>query len=836
MQLRNIKAVPHANGNRVDLSWLVPQPGRVDYVRVMRGKSTYPRSYTADPAAGNQWVADIENKILFSTDTVVKDELDKHTLPSALIDQFLCNHIALPAHTRVSVTQSGQQWQLEYGSQIYIIVDGGSSLNVYGVHTLTDIGLRAETVYYYTLFPYQGEPGKPGEFLLHRDNRVSVMATGTYDFAGQIMRLLPAIYHRYDTGQLRAFLELPGGQLDQLYSFACASLNLHDIDRVDGKFLPLLAQWIGWTIDTYELDIGARRGELKKVPALYETVGVIPAVEAAIAKFIGGWESRTKEFCHNVFLSNQPERLNFYMCTRKPSGQWRESQEVFSMDEAYDGRPAAAVDDAGTLYLFYHTHRNKRWDIWYKTREKIHDGTPDETWQWTSSRPFTCSGNIDKYPAAVYRSGDLWVFWSCYNQTLRTWEIRCRKGSRDQWLDMDLPGESGNPRKSPCAVVDGLDRLWLFWLGKTNGTWRLRYNRHDGSAWQDEAVDFPECNGEVPRVENDLFVLHEPGQEKDGGKITLFWSQKQQLEDRRGRWQIAWRRKTGTLSLEDGWGAVGQLDKVPVSQVVGDIDYDDVEPSAFVDDSGETRFFWVSNRSGRNWAICSVNFMDINSRGHLETAEIVTGNPYSRRAPLPFMLDGNLALVYRSNRSVTYQSERYKATTTTDFRYAGSLSMDTRNQARNARRGMYDDFQTYTYDTGAGGEPTNNDWYARDAIGLYLKPPDIEDARSLTDKQEVIKDILARFLPIQSRAVFILEPPIYGEKVFTCVDQFFDAQLTEIYPPVNHDYFDKAQGWTWIRSWSPEHSGHNSVDFYVSPVTTRYRTIHTALKDGEEDE
>ena len=47
-------------------------------------------------------------------------------------------------------------------------------------------------------------------------------------------------------GQLRRFLDLPGGQLDQLYSFAKALLDLYNLDKADGRLLPLLAYWIGW--------------------------------------------------------------------------------------------------------------------------------------------------------------------------------------------------------------------------------------------------------------------------------------------------------------------------------------------------------------------------------------------------------------------------------------------------------------------------------------------------------------------------------------------------------------------------------------------------------------
>jgi hypothetical protein len=42
-------------------------------------------------------------------------------------------------------------------------------------------------------------------------------------------------------GELRRFLDLPGSQLDQIYSLARAALNLVDVDRLEGALLPLLA-------------------------------------------------------------------------------------------------------------------------------------------------------------------------------------------------------------------------------------------------------------------------------------------------------------------------------------------------------------------------------------------------------------------------------------------------------------------------------------------------------------------------------------------------------------------------------------------------------------------
>ena len=78
-----------------------------------------------------------------------------------------------------------------------------------------------------------------------------------------------------DPGQLRGFLDLPGGELDRLYSLNRAALLLTNLDRVDGRLLPLLAQWIGWRTD-YSLPVGAQRNEIRFAPRIYRTVGCGP--------------------------------------------------------------------------------------------------------------------------------------------------------------------------------------------------------------------------------------------------------------------------------------------------------------------------------------------------------------------------------------------------------------------------------------------------------------------------------------------------------------------------------------------------------------------------------
>lgn len=857
LRLESIKAVPHPAGNRVDLRWFNPEPHIFPGVRVMRREATYPTS----PGINKDKVADVESTPLFPINSSFENDLDNKFLSTQLTNAFVARQIVLSPQAVVSVKKPGNRWLITDGERMYLIVKVSGALDVYplDVSSAADEGLRAEVVYYYAFFPYKKDStALTGRIYIYdHKNRVSAMATGPYDFAGQMHRMLPTVYHRYDTvlppeksrgkvseedmkrGQLRRFLDLPGSQLDQLYSFAAAALDFQNIHRVDGKLLPLLAQWIGWDTD-YNLELAAQRIELGNAPAMYQTTGTIPNIEAAVVKCISGWKTGTKEFVHNIFLSNRPEQLNLWLCRRNSESQkWEEPDDVFSLDFAYEGRPAAARDAGGTLWLFYHTRRNDRWDIWYKTYERL---------EWAPSRPFTGSGNIDKYPNAALQGQTLWVFWSSYNETDKTWSINFRKRVHGEWTEINSPAEdrvpgTGNQRKNPCPVVDHNNRLWLFWLEKQGNRWLLKYNRHNGSGWEGPSVDFPPDRGKDPRVEKDLFVyFHSKGTTY---WLQLFWTRKRAVEsDGRHHWcrEIVSRRKLGVTSLPGGWGNIKPLPGESAEAV-----YDDCEPAAVVNGNNETEFFWTSNRTG-SWSTWRFNIgqKTIDSID-LDTAEMLINNPYSQRAPLPLLLEGEVSVLYRSNRGISYKSDVYGATVTTDFRWSGCTTLDTRNKIKTGlgKWQKYGDFLTYTYDTGKNGKPTNFDRYARDTIGLYLTP-DTDDQQLIMKNRELIRGVLKRFLPIQIRPTFIISPPLYKELIYTydflkedsenprhIKELFFDGTIPEVCPRVSDGFEgDTAEGWVWIHTWSADYPDHFTVNFKTSPIHTNFRTWHKALKAG----
>lgn len=767
MLLQDVTATPHPSGNRIDLTWTSTEPCTV---QVVRREGTHPtlNAKGADP-----------------------------TLPVFGVVISKADNLKYVANTKPN----------------------GETVHCY---TLEDSNLRAETVYYYTLFP--GDEVNPQTYHFDKSYRITAMATAPNDTAGQMYELLPGIYHRYDTvvpatqaegmpaadmlkGQLRRFLDIPGGQLDWLYSYARALLNLHDLDKVDGLLLPLLAQWIGWETDNRQ-EIDTQRNEIRYAPDLYKTIGIIPTVESTIKRVIG-WESRTKEFIHNVFLSNRPERLNLWVYQRGQGGVWMATEEPLSLDFAYDGRPAAVFDGTGTLWLFYHTLRSGQWEIWHKTCNKNRE--------WTPSQPLHYRWSMDdKYPSAALQGQKMWVFWSSYDRQNDKWRINYFTQTNGQLEDIATFGDPNKEKRWPCSAADNSGGLWLFWLERSGEQWQMKYNRHDGTAWQlKNDADFPIDGTAEPRVESPPFVMFDVSNQAP--VIRIFWSR----TTPESGWQVSYRIKQGLDPAVSDWGPVGSLKKPP------DARYQDREPVG-LRGGNELELFWSSNRGG-SWSIWSAKWdATANDWG---TAANITGKVYSHRDPLAVSTDSGTLLFFHSNESLVYKSTAYIATETPDARYAGCTTVDVDNREKIDLQGHYEDIQCYSYDTGCNGIRDDSDWYAVDTAGIYLKPATGEQTLILSN-QNILKDVLRKFMPITVRPIFIIEEAIFSEPQLVVGEDFFDSNIPETFPGVGETYFDKIPDWIRAHSWSRKYPDHLAVDFTRVPVDTKFRTWHIGLKNG----
>lgn len=768
VRLLNIVALPHPSGNRVDLSWKLPESSGDLGVRVVRRTATHPKT----PDDG-------------------------------------------------------------------VIVAQGI-----GIDSAEDIDLQAGIIYYYSLYTYTGVLP---DFSFDRHNRTRAIATSREDFAGFMYDQLPRIYHRYDTqlpadipdgmnpadiqrGSLRRFLDLPGGQFDQLYTFARTVLDSHDLEKVDGALLPLLAEWIGWKTD-HTLEFRDQRNELRDAQALYKTIGLIPVIEATV-KRITGWETRSKEFFHNVFLSNRPERLNIFSAIRDATENWESTDLPFSLDYAYEGKLAAVTDGQNIRWIFYHTERNDRWEIWYKTspvirvslafQEYLVDGTILENlWQaisdqgfavardaviavsgnfWTltepggeetyliqldpdaisvyhtsaaipamaPSSPFSSGEGIDKYPGAVLQSDTVWVFWTTYSESEQKWRIHYRmRNSNGVWSDSD-PSVESNPfaeagavddrpqRTKPIVATDDSDRLWLFWLQNNDNGWELRYNSReagDAGTWGTVVILPPEA-GSNPQLETDPIVTISVTD------IALFWARKAVGPvSGQTRWEVAYRIKADLALDNANWGPIQTLPKS-----ISDEDHHDREPCPVLD-NGNIELFWSSNREGHGWSVWRSILTDPTTNTWTP-AEQVIEQTFSQRNPLAIQIDDITWLLYRSNRAIEYRSGVYSATQTSDARYSGSTSVDTRHADKIALRAAIEDYETYTYDTGSTSGRSNDDWYARDTVGLYVEPETIDEVE-ITMGRERLVPVLNEFMPVTDRAVFVANTDILTERVYS---------------------------------------------------------------------
>ncbi len=850
MRLKDIAAIPHPFGNRIDLMWTNPDPSGYPAIMVVRRERAYPES-TGDGTIVTGGIVNI--------DLSFQNRLDNKLLTDDLWRVLFDNHVFLSPAAAILIESPGSKWLIKDRGLTHVVIKNNDILQVY-IASFIDENLKGEVIYYYTLFPYKGDPP---QYHFDSRNRVSAMSSSPYNMAEQMYKFLPGIYYRYDTkkppvefldnmlepdrerGQLRRFLDIPGSQLDQIYSFARAMLDFLNIDKVNGSLLPLLAHWIGWQLD-FRLGYEKQRNEIRNAPHIYRTIGIIPIIEAAVKRIIA-LESRTKEFVHNVFLSNSPERLNIWVSQWSDSeGEWVKEAEPLSLDFAYEGRASTVYDvEREILWLFYHTKRGGRWGIWYKNY--------NIQGEWTPSRPLIKGKDNKRHPAAVIQGETLCVFWDSYNKENNLWSIQGKSYSNGEWIDIPFP-DSGFKGRDPCAVVDNEGILWLFWLWKNGYEWHLRYNRYNGSSWEFGAAGIPASyehlvDSEVIKVPieagKDIFVLFNP--EDTNQRFWVFWARRvPKGGSGQTRWEIAYMVKAGTGSEVSDWSEIRTLTET-------EPDCNDREPAALINEDGDIELYWSSDRD-RSWSIWR-STLDRETHTWTQAQKVISGF-YSERSPSPAAFLSRKLLIYYSNECVKYTYSTYGATETLDNRYAGSTSFDTGNLLKKAFWRQFEDFQTYTYDLiGQNGKRTDKNWYARDTVGIYLTPAEedsatvhhsLEEQEFIISNRSIVEELLRKFLPAQVWPLFIIEPPVYKEHVYTydfsenkqqrVIQEAsicsMNSPVSESYSGDRDEYKDTVPGWIWMRSWSGTYTDHRTVDFNTSPIDTKFRTWHTALEAG----
>jgi len=728
-------------------------------------------------------------------------------------------------------------------------LDDGHTVNTeVDLQSATDNDLNGGTVYYYSLFPYQGDPAN---ISIDRQNRISALAVSPMAYSEYMYNLLPRLYHRYDSskpdpttvdaadqdkGQLQRYLDLIGMNLDLLHGYAKAVSSFHNVQQVDGQILPLLARWIGWKLDL-KRELDGQRNEISNAPSLYKTIGILPSVQHTV-KRISGWESQSKEFIHNVFLSNKPERLNLWSLVRSNTGVWTTPAQLFSMDYAYEGRPAFVFDNNRVRWLFYHTQQNGIWQIWYKTNpvdtlvlsllDEFADGVVSDkirlafqdininladtaliiqngnlwgindaansqrflvepTTQlltiyhlssddllFSPSKPLVVNNTVNKYPSSALEDTTLWLFWSEYDATDQ-WRIHYRQHSNGSWLETNLlesvnsPFRDANvvdqttPRYKPNAVVDRQGNLWLFWLEKLSSGWRLKYNKRSLGVWGATALTLPAAGLGEFRTDDDVSVLM--ATRNTGPQLYIFWSRNSSTgTEPQSLWQTDFQVKTDLNFDMNNWHGVYSLPKDGADE-----NYHERDPVAVINNDGDVELFSSSNQQG-NWAIGQRTLTNINTATdavNWSPIQRITASAHTYRMPLAInMSNGRLLLLVRSNESIKRTSETYRSMETLDSRYAGSTTLHVRNIPKRQMQGEFDDFETYTFDTGNQGVRTDQNWYARDTIGVYLQT-DTLNVVEVDNQIDRLRSVVSEFMPMTDRAVYIRRSDLQTENVYT---------------------------------------------------------------------
>jgi hypothetical protein len=348
------------------------------------------------------------------------------------------------------------------------------------------------------------------------------------------------------------------------------------------------------------------------------------------------------------------------------------------------------------------------------------------------------------------------VFWDACDPAGRRCTIRYSVGDGMRWSVPREPDQPPDARHThPCTALDADGNLLLFYLVRTAGGWQLRYLQVDASdpeATPDfsTGTPFPLHAGQDPRVEDEPFVLEDPGH-ADGPGLWVFWVRREPSATNPGRFYktIAYRH----LVLDTGWGPVLTWPKSP-----GDPDYNDSAPSAVVH-NGLIRLFWTTDRHGNRTIMQAA----LGAPG--DALELTSESPYTCTASLPVEADALPLLIYRSNECIVHQSAMQSITQSADRRYAGGTSHHTSHVKKNTLAGTYDDFQTRTYDTGRKTRGEDMDLYSRETVGLYLSP-DVFDPAGIETGVARLKGVLGEFIPITARPVIIPHVDTHSEFVY----------------------------------------------------------------------
>lgn len=388
------------------------------------------------------------------------------------------------------------------------------------------------------------------------------------------------------------------------------------------------------------------------------------------------------------------------------------------------------------------------------------------------------------------------------------------------------PGTPPADDTEPAAFMANTGNVWLFWSSRRDGDWKIWFNRYDRGN-----LTNPRWSPAKPLttgVDREPAIAFDQGNRDPGqGTLWVFWSRKKNND----RWNIFYRttKKINFDTLvESDWSELG----LPLSANVPA--YDRKEPAPVLLSADNAELYFAANRKD-GWHVW-FNSLPLPPAPPPAEEKQITSGQFTCRAPAALKTSQGVRLWFRSNESQVYTSPSYPASQTIDARYAGSTTVDTRNGAKVGLRSSLQDVLRYTYDTGRA----EDDWYARDTVGIYLIP-DTEDEELIIRKQSAIANVVKNVLPIQVRAVFIIQQ-VYLEYVYTYAqpdakephligEQMIDTILSEVYPGIADSFRDRVN-FRFVRTWDPAHRNVSVPDLRVTPPDLSFRLFMRGVEEG----
>lgn len=544
--------------------------------------------------------------------------------------------------------------------------------------TVDDGDLESGVVYYYRVFGAGGAP-------VDEPDRGSALATGVFGAHDTMYRLLPPVHQvqdidptKVDGGRaLYRFLQAFGRGVDHFRGLVEGIASRHDVGSARADFLPHLARMIGWIPDLTAPE-NTQRQDIRFAPEIFGALGTVPGTPALVNR-VTTWPCKVKEFAHNVLLTNAPEFVpiwEIWQVTRRPGGLWS-TPAALSLTASMDGA-AVALQGAATTWVIWHSDRSGRRELWFqrlgtdagprRAMELAADDAPNLTYS-------------DEAPAAVVDGTDVRLFWTSD-----------RGGSRDIWTRLMTPAPgmaqrlTDHPKddRHPAVVADGTDS-WLFWDSDRRGPWDIWYSRRSGTVWAPpQRMAKPE---QYDRA-HDSF----PAVLKVGADLWLFWCR--DVGDRREIWHQV-------ISGGDFGDPSVKQQRVSKGLTSGGRD----EAPWPVEVEGRVWLLFHSNRRGP-WQIWTTSHTGTTWEEPMRLSDEQTAD----KEPTGFVdaTTNELRVFWTSQRRTRWYQSRV---------------LDLNDTHMLGEIGTFKDHGHYVYDTGR----TNDDWYSRDVVGLFVEPDTVHE-------------------------------------------------------------------------------------------------------------